>query len=40
MPEKYKDWWYEDLPAEWFLGWDVVKDKLDIWWEDTDPGKK
>jgi len=77
MPEKYKDWWFEDLPAEckkaaaamgytsqeawdedhkvpydtkkfvdltmsekraaWFLGWDVVKDKLDIWWEDTDP---
>ena len=79
MPEKYKDWWYEDLPAEckkaatamgyttpeswdedhsvpfdtkkfseltlsekraaWFLGWDVIKDKLDIWWEDTDPGE-
>jgi hypothetical protein len=78
MPEKYKDWWFEDLPAEckkaaaamgyttqesWdddhpvpydtkkfadltlsekraalFLGWDVVKEKLDIWWEDTDPG--
>lgn len=76
MPEKYKDWWYEDLPAEckkaaaamgyttkesWdddhpvpydtkefvdltlsekraalFLGWDIDREKLDIWWDDTD----
>lgn len=78
MPEKYKDWWYEDLPAEckkaaaamgyttkesWdddhpvpydtkefvdltlsekraalFLGWDIDREKLDIWWDDTDKG--
>ena len=80
MPgEKYKDWWFEDLPEEckkaaaamgyvtmehwdedkpvpfdnakfeeltmtekraaWFLGWNVIDKKLDIWWEDTDEGE-
>lgn len=25
--------------AAWHLGWDVVDEKLDIWWADTDDGK-